>query len=267
MKTRKVISGMTIIGFLLFLFISCSGTDEGIKIKYKEFQQKDGNCENDVYQNCVQIRFRYPEISYPSKPLSEKRINSELTEQIMQPIFKPSGYSTIEEIMDEFINDYNKFINETSSSQGWELTRDIEVRFINDDFISIVYAEYSYLGGAHPNNFVLFSNLSLHTGNKIKLTDIFVDDYLPELTKIAEEEFRKLKNLNTAQTLNEAGYWFEDNLFKLNNNFAINDSNLTFFYNKYEISAYSYGPTELDIPLIRITHLMPKSGIVSKVDN
>jgi len=267
MRTRKIKSEFTVTGILLLLIISCSGTDEGLKIKYKEFQQKDGNCEVDAFQNCVQIKFRYPEISFQVNPAIEKKINAEILEQILQPIFKPSENPTIEGMMKEFISDYNNFIIETGSSQGWVLTRDIEVRFFNDDFISIIYSEYSYLGGAHPNNFVLFSNYSLKSGNKIKLSDILADEYLPELTKIAEEEFRKLKNLNTTQTLNEAGYWFEDNLFYLNNNFALNDSTLTFYYNKYEISAYAYGPTELDIPLSRINHLLLTKGLLSKVDN
>jgi len=267
MRTRIIKSSTAVTGMLLFLFVNCSDIDEGLKIKYKEFKQKDGKCEEDAFQNCVQIKFRYPELSYPAKPEAEKIINAQISEQIIQSIFKPSENPTIEAMMTEFINDYNKFINETGSSQGWELTRDIEVRFFNDDFISMVYAEYSYMGGAHPNNFVLFSNYSLNTGNKIKLSDILVDDYLPELTKIAEEEFRKLKKLNTAQTLNEAGYWFEDNLFTINNNFALSDKNLTFYYNTYEISAYAYGPTELDIQLNIISHLMLSNGLLSKVDN
>jgi len=75
MRNRSRKSEFTLIGILLFLIISCSGTDEGLKIKYKEFQQRDGKCQVDAFQNCAQIKFRYPEISFQANPAIEKKIN------------------------------------------------------------------------------------------------------------------------------------------------------------------------------------------------
>jgi hypothetical protein len=170
-------------------------------------------------------------------------------------------------MLDEFINDYKEFIKEAGVSQGWEVSRDIEVRYFNDDFISIIYAEYSFLGGAHPNNFVMYSNFSLSSGEQLKLSDILIDDYLPELTKIAEEEFRTLKKLDKNKSLNEAGFWFENESFIINNNFAIDNKNLTFYFNNYEITAYAFGPTKLEIPLSKINHLISDKGVLTKFRN
>ncbi len=95
----------------------------------------------------------------------------------------------------------------------------------------------------------MFTVLDLNSGNKVTLEDIFIAGYKPILNKIAEEEFRKLKELGEHEDLDEAGFWFDDNRFSINDNFAISDEGLTFYYNNYEITAYAYGPTELIIPL------------------
>ena len=253
------------IPFLVFILIlsACSSPDNSVHINYIEYVKKEGDCETDIYHNCVQILFRYPEISLAENESVEQKINTQFLDLMMQPILKPTKSETIFDFQAEFIQDYNEFIKETSASQGWEVTRDIEVRYFNEDFISIVYAEYSFLGGAHPNNLVLYFNYSLETGNQIKLNDIFINNYSPELTKIGEEEFRALKKLDKDTSLNAAGFWFENDSFKLNNNFSINDKNLTFYYNNYEITAYAFGPTKLEIPLSKISHLMFKDGAVS----
>jgi len=122
--------------------------------------------------------------------------------------------------------------------------------------------EYSYTGGAHANSMVEFKNYNLSNGDEITLDEIIRPDKQTDLKKIGEAEFRKVRELSAEADLGQAGFWFEDNEFYLNDNFLITDSSLVFYYNDYEITAYAYGPTELIIPLFKIKSLVDDKSLL-----
>jgi Protein of unknown function (DUF3298) len=67
------------------------------------------------------------------------------------------------------------------------------------------------------------------------------------------------------ETYKEAGFWFKDNIFTLNNNFAITDQGILFYYNNYEIASYVYGPTKIFIPYDSIENLVKRKGMVYEI--
>lgn len=71
-----------------------------------------------------------------------------------------------------------------------------------------------------------------------------------------------MKQLGPDDDLGSAGFWFENNKFSLNDNFLILDSGLVFYYNNYEITAYAFGPTELEIPYTKIKTLVDEKNIL-----
>ena len=123
--------------------------------------------------------------------------------------------------------------------------------------------EYSYLGGAHPNSYLNFYNFNLQTGELIKLSDLFIEGFEDELNKIAEQIFRDENGISKDEDLNKAGYRFEENKFKVNNNFSLNDEGIAFFYNSYEIAPYVMGPTKLFISYSAIKNLICRDGILN----
>ncbi len=162
-----------------------------------------------------------------------------------------------------FFDEYRQFKTDIPDSyQEWFIERSGTVKFFNNDFISLVFSEYAYLGGAHPNSYTMFTVLDLNNGNKITLEDIFIKVTNRSLIKLQKIEFRKLKELGEHEDLDEAGFWFDENRFSINDNFAISDEELIFYYNNYEITAYAYGPTELIIPLAKISDLIKEGGIL-----
>jgi hypothetical protein len=165
--------------------------------------------------------------------------------------------------MNSFIEGYQSFIKEFPDAfQSWFIERTGEVKLNKGNMFSIDYMEYSFTGGAHPNTFVTFKNFDLSDGEEISLDKIISKDRQNELTRIAEEEFRKLKELTSEADLGQAGFWFENNKFYLNENFLIRDSSLVFYYNNYEITAYAFGPTELEIPYSKIKNLINENSLI-----
>ena len=86
---------------------------------------------------------------------------------------------------------------------------------------------------------------------KLLLDEIISPSKQSELTKIGETEFRKLKELTAEADLGQAGFWFENNEFYLNDNFLITDSSLVFYYNNYEITAYAFGPDRIKYTIFK----------------
>jgi hypothetical protein len=121
------------------------------------------------------------------------------------------------------------------------------------EYTSVGMTDYTFMGGAHPNSFTVYYSYDKRTGNRLTKSD-FISD-INALTEIAEPLFRELHGLESDQDLEEAGFWFENNKFALNENFYFEDTEMVFYFNSYEITAYAAGPTELRIPVSEIKHL------------
>jgi len=109
---------------------------------------------------------------------------------------------------------------------------------------------WSFTGGAHGNGATNTYIIDKLTGQELLLNDFFLD---PTAVKnIAEIYFRKMYELENDASLEDAGFWFENNIFQLNNNFSVVGDKIVFLYNTYEIAPYSAGETVIEIPIEEI---------------
>jgi len=265
---RKV-SGVLLIAVLLF-FVGCADKSNDQKLQNDSLQietvilkQNSEDCENDNSGNCAKIMIEYIELKNLPNLSAMEKINSKIQEELLRPIGGEKDNKNFEELMQNFIEEYKNFKKEfPKAQQEWEIERKAENTFNDDNLLSCSFREYSYLGGAHPNSFLTFINFNLKSGEIINLPDVLIDSYLNELNNIAEPIFRKEKELTPEENLTEAGFWFDDDKFSINNNFSIGKDGLTFYYNSYEITAYAYGPTELFIPYKSIKKLIKPDGLL-----
>lgn len=249
------------------VFFSCGSNppaENPLEYKLVQYSKQSEGCDSLRDDNCAKIKIEFPQITAFSNEVVKEKINNTISEFFSQDILGGTKSNDFETVMNAFLEEYESIINEFPDTyQSWFVERTGEVKLNKSNIFSIDYMEYSYTGGAHPNTFVTFKNFNLSDGEEIALDKIISTDKLTELTKIGEEEFRKLKNLTEADELGQAGFWFENNKFYLNDNFLITDSSLVFFYNNYEITAYAFGPTELEIPYSKIKGLIKENGILS----
>ena len=253
---------------ILFLIVfSCSKKDPSAEneLNYKivKYEMQSEGCDSLREDNCVKIKYEFPQItSYANEQVKEKINNS------IKVLFSMSEDSDPDSInfnaeMESFIKDSEEFINEyPGATLSWFIERTGEVKLNRANIFSIDYMEYSYTGGAHANTMVEFRNYDLSNGDEITLDEIIPPDKQNQLTKIGEAEFRILKELSAEADLGQAGFWFENNKFYLNDNFLITDSSLVFYYNNYEITAYAFGPTELIIPYSKIKTLVDDKSLI-----
>ena len=104
----------------------------------------------------------------------------------------------------------------------------------------------------------------MSTGEEIRLSDILIHGYGADLNRIAEQEFRKVREMKPEQSLEDAGFWFENNKFSLNDNFALTEEGLTFYFNSYEVAPYVMGPTEIVLNYEDFKHLIKENGLLTE---
>lgn len=252
----------------VYLFYCCGGnnTPSENKLKYEivKYESQSEGCDSLREDNCAKVKIEFPLIIEYDNDTVKNKINKSIEKLFSASDTAESTKIDFNSHMELFINEYESFIKEFPDAfQSWFIERTGEVKLNKENIFSIDYMDYSYTGGAHPNTYVSFKNFNLSTGEEIKLDEIIMENKRLELTRIAEAEFRKLKDLTAEADLGQAGFWFENNKFYLNDNFLITDSSLVFYYNNYEITAYAFGPTELTIPFSKIKSLIDKEKLLN----
>ena len=114
---------------------------------------------------------------------------------------------------------------------------------------------YTYTGGAHGIYMSTFLNLDLKTLSPIHLGDLFEGDYKEALTDLLWKQLMADNNVSTRQELEDMGYATTGDLEPIEN-FYLDPTGITFYYNVYEIAPYVMGATKITLSYEDITHLM-----------
>ena len=228
---------MTLIIFLLIgiaFFFSCGSgndaqTENDLRYELVNYEMQSEGCDSLREDICAKIKIEFPQITNFENEAVKDKINKSI-----ETLYSTNEDFTSDSIdfnaeMENFIAEFEDFISEFPDAfQTWFIERTGEVKLNKGNIFSIDFMEYSYTGGAHPNTIVVFKNYNLSNGEEITLDEIISPNKQSELTKIGETEFRKVKELTAEADLGQAGFWFENNEFYLNDNFLITDSSLVF---------------------------------------
>lgn len=265
---NSLINIVTVI--FLISIISCSqkNSDENnIKYSMKKFDRIFTNPDTTL-KNYARVVFEYPEIIKASNQLVKDSITSYIKTTFLANFTGNEKAKTLDEMTDNLFGNFKRFVEKfRDSRQSWEIEGTASIIYNKNSIVSIQTDINSYLGGVHPNELVLYANFNSVNGKRINLFDLFKDENISELNSISEKIFRKDKKLGPEANLEEAGFWFKDNKFILNENFGIKDDGLVFYFNPYEIAPYSMGSTEIFIPYDEIKNLIKEDGWLFEADS
>jgi hypothetical protein len=209
-----------------------------------------GGCQSDTLR-CASYEVNYPEFSGLDSAVERiLRRHIEATVSMGNP--EVEGKS-MKEIGEGFIAEYDDFLKEMpDASGGWYYSADAKAETVTDTLISLsVHNEY-YTGGAHGGADTYFVNIHPKTGAAFTLDNLLKVGYQEPLTKLGEEEFRRVREMPDTASLNENYFEFPDDKFQLNQNYGFKKEGIVFFYNSYEIAPYAAGPTEIVIPFEKV---------------
>lgn len=261
-QTRLFISFLTFLAILGGTPLGCKRKPpEGAQVTFtmEHFEKKYQDCK-DPTADCTYVKMDFPTFTGGTNAEALKKLNMQVQEWLNNQLFEKKS-KNLESLTKEFFQAYGDFKKEMPDAPGgWTVERNVAANQISPRILILDMSEYTFTGGAHPNGFERFLNINPQTGELYSLGDLFVPDAEKKLTTVGEEIFRKQKDLKPNQSLGEAGYFFQDDKFYLNNNFLINPEDITFLYNAYEIAPYVMGPIELKIPYASIKDLVRKDG-------
>ncbi|MBP7633394.1 DUF3298 and DUF4163 domain-containing protein [Candidatus Ozemobacteraceae bacterium] len=211
---------------------------------------------------AAEIDIRYPVLFSTVKsdsPIPET-INEAIRDRLLA-IFGETPAPSVEKMVDQFAADYATSVLETPEMPGaWSLKFDTEIRHADDELLSLWTLDSVFTGGAHPNSNFIYMVFSMKTGKPVELSSLIAKDKATELTAIAERHFRRVRELKSDETYEQAGFQFERNAFALNTNFLVSKEGLAFCFNPYEIAPYAMGVTEMVIPWSDLKDVIDPAG-------
>ncbi|MFN4082343.1 MAG: DUF3298 domain-containing protein [Bacteroidia bacterium] len=136
--------------------------------------------------------------------------------------------------------------NENDYKTVFENTGSMQVYYISKEYVCLKFDFYEYSGGAHGMYGSLFFNFD-KSGKMLHLKDIVMNN--KKLIECGEKYFRMNQGLSHDENIENAGYWFTDNKFHLNENVALLGDSLEFCFNPYEIASYAQGQIFIKLPI------------------
>jgi Protein of unknown function (DUF3298)/Deacetylase PdaC len=236
---------------------SVTAGDGSLKFAEKKFFRGYNNCNPS--DTCTYIEVNY--IEAIDGKLKDK-VNSFLSSRILEGLtFGEIKSPGIQAAADSFIASYADFKKqEPGYNQYWYFEYFIRVANETPALVCIEASNSSYMGGAHPNSYAEFFNISKETGDTVSLSQIFVRGFEAKLNKLIDAKYREIKGLKPDDNLQEKGELFE-NKIEFNYNFTVEkDGSVTFFYNTYEIAPYVAGPTDITLSKQELSSIIDPSG-------
>lgn len=143
-----------------------------------------------------------------------------------------------------FVMRYDSLVkNDERYNQYWYREINIRVPYQQYPYVVLKMDFSEYTGGAHGIYGTNYVNFDRKKNRAVELKDIFSEEEIKEITKLAEEQFRKQEGLSSDQDY--SGYFFENGKFYLPANFSLQKNGILFHYGLYEIKPYVSGVTEV----------------------
>lgn len=211
-----------------------SNGNDTLVYEIKTQQQVFNGCQADS-PNCTYIRYTYP-IFTAATPAADT------LNLVIKQLLGESTKTSLTQAQNNFIADYAGYIKQhPNDAHAWYSQTQISVPYQNQAIVCIGVDMNDYTGGAHSMFATIYSVYSLQNKEMITTAKLFNKTSFAELLSIAETAFKQNKQLKPDADLEEAGYWFKDNKFHLNDNFLITAEGITWLFNPYEVAPYSNG--------------------------
>ncbi len=229
-----------------------------ISYEMKSISKEFGDCEGETVK-CITAAVQYVSLN-GNQPIAYQAINTNIENAIR------GNAPTIDASLDSFLAEAKTFFEEfpdVPTGYGMELEQSV---ILNTPALFTIEAfVYTFTGGAHGNYGTGYYNFDATTGETIELKDILIEAYEIPLKTLAEPIFKKAYLEEGMTNYSEAGFYFENDVFVMTDNFAITKEGLKFLYNPYEVAPYALGQQEILIPYDNLKNLIRKESVLGKM--
>ncbi|MBR0036550.1 MAG: DUF3298 domain-containing protein [Bacteroidales bacterium] len=165
--------------------------------------------------------------------------------------------------LSEFVSNYDD-INETSWL-NYEANYEGTIVAKVNQFLSYQIIAYFYTGGAHGSTICNYRVFDTAQNSVVQLGDIVSENTRPYIAELmANKPSPDFDGKSLAQMKKE-GYFFEDAVLDLPDNFFITEDGITFVFQQYEIAPYAMGIISVDLTWEELQPLLPKESVVLSI--
>jgi len=257
---------------IFVLFFSCNSHDNcekkekilGKNIKYKnvKIEKTYNNCKASD-ENCTFFIVNYPDIVTGLNIAEKEKVNLMIRNTVLS-MLGSNNNENFDTLKLSFFNEFKKYEKISDSKAPWKLKCKGSVIYESPMVLTVKLYLSSYLGGAHDNYQTKLLNFQLETGKLLNMNDIIKNTEFVDFIQYAEFKFRESEQLFEENTLNSYGYNFEENKFRLPENFGFTKTGLLLHYNHNEIAPFAKGYFEILLPFNEVSRFL-KSNIVESV--
>ncbi|MDR2057604.1 MAG: DUF3298 and DUF4163 domain-containing protein [Dysgonamonadaceae bacterium] len=262
-KIKKASTLFTIVcSVSLFFFIACNQkiktVDNGIIFKtISEDKNYSINGKESKLNGNLKISFVYPEI-YKTKAEKLKSLQKIFIEKVFTEAYvNLSPQEAVDSFSNRYMHDFNELCVEDFFDEDYRPEDEVNFLFYlnienkiiynQNNFVSFTVENASYNGGAHGSHSISGYVIDLNT-HALLTEDAFAGiNYTKNLSPIIIRKIAEANGLKETEQLENIGY-NNINGMAPNGNFTLDDKGITYYFNEYEIAAYSVGITKVFIP-------------------
>lgn len=224
---------------------------DSIFYESKSFDKQSNNCQSDT-ANCAKFVAAFPLVEPRLHGKVSDSINNFIRQKLYAPLYGDAKANGLNSLLEPYYSAYKSALKEAQSEGQdyipvWYYQRHFDVFHNTYWLFTIRHHEKSYAGGAHPNSFTNYYNFNPVTGRRLYVRNVFKAGYANKLKKIAEKKFRSAAGIAASASLEDEGFWFDNNEFALNENFYLDAGGIHFFYNAYEVAPADKGSITINI--------------------
>lgn len=177
-------------------------------------------------------------------------INDSIQARLLSGNINFSGQvDSYQALFDSICAEYQRLLkSDYPPYSAWDLSQSIKVAHNGDGLFSLESTHGAFTGGAHPNVYSSSQLIRLNDGQYLNLDSIIKASKMSELLALGESFFRNEYRIGETASLNEEGFWFEEDRFRFPEVFTLDTAGLHFHYNTYDIAPYAMGHFFIDIP-------------------
>lgn len=206
-------------------------------------------CTDSAYL-CLTIHIAYPEAIEGPEEL-QYAVNyyllATIGDQLKGYLSEKTSKRELLPLVELVKNTFTEMTSDIEEEEhNWQIDIQSTVTFTNDKLLVLETQTEDYTGGAHGNRYIIYGNLSKPGGDELSYSDFVAD--MDGFKASAEVSFRNAQELAPNADLEAYGYFFEDGVFQLPEQFAFTEDGLLLVYNTYEIGPYSMGIIQFTMP-------------------
>lgn len=231
---------------------------EPLRWEVQRVEQRTSDCSQPEPQHCATVKLEYP-VLRGGPPAVRAAANVAIEKWVSRSYDEAKPTRTPAAFVRQFLAEFEQNVRDFPDllSGGWSCERKVSVLQHDHDVLSLKMGEDVFTGGAHGIATVTFANFRMPVGQRLVLSDVVPLSAQDRLCRAAERYFRAARKLQPADNLEEAGFEFPQNGFRLNGNFAFTPQGLAFHFNPYEVASYAVGPTEFTVPYKELRGVLP----------